>query len=130
MNFIIKMRALIRKFIARFFHFMASLIDLLKGLLRLLSRNFAPNLHCWTLNHQHVYAEWVAISASVNDDHQLSIRRRLQPLGPCYSNTWKIFRKDLDVKLFKIQLLQELKPNYLPKTFCSAHFWFNKNIKI
>ena len=29
----------------------------------------------------------VAVSASVNDDHQLSIRRRSQQLGLCYSTT-------------------------------------------
>ena len=52
-----------------------------------------------------------AVSASVNDDHQLSIRRRSQQLGLCYSATWKILRKDLGVKPFKIQMVQELKPN-------------------
>lgn len=31
-----------------------------------------------------------AVSASVSDDHQLSIRRRSQQLGLCYSTTWKI----------------------------------------
>ena len=54
-----------------------------------------------------------AVLASVNDDHQLSIRRRLQQLGLCYATTWKILRKDLGVKPFKIQLVQELKPNDL-----------------
>ena len=34
---------------------------------------------------------------------------------PSYSKTWKILRKDLGVKPFKIQLLQELKPNDLPQ---------------
>ena len=55
-----------------------------------------------------------AVSASVNDDHQLSIRRHSQQLGLCYSIMWKILLKDLGVKPFKIQLVQELKPNDLP----------------
>ena len=52
-----------------------------------------------------------AVSASVNDDHQLSFRCRSQELGLglCYSTKWKILRKDLVVKPFKIQLMQELK---------------------
>ena len=54
LNFIIQIRTLLRKFNARFSHFMVSLIDPLK---RLLWLNFAPNLHCWTLNYQHAYAE-------------------------------------------------------------------------
>ena len=54
-----------------------------------------------------------AISANVSDDHQLSIHRRSQQLGLCYSTTWKILRKDLGLKPFKRQLMQELKPNDL-----------------
>jgi hypothetical protein len=57
----------------------------------------------------------VAVSASVTDDRELSIRRRAQQLGLCYSTTWKILRKDLGVKPFKIQLVQVLKPNDLPQ---------------
>ena len=49
-----------------------------------------------------------AVPASVNGNHQLSIRRRSQQLGLCYSTTWKILRKDLGGKPFKIQLVQEL----------------------
>ncbi|XP_054734645.1 uncharacterized protein LOC129242112 [Anastrepha obliqua] len=56
-----------------------------------------------------------AVSASVNDDHQLSIRPRSQQLGHCYSTTWRILRNDLGVKPFKKQLMQELKPNDLPQ---------------
>ena len=59
-----------------------------------------------------------AVSASVNDDHQLSIRRRSQQLGLCYSTSWQILRKDLSedlVKPLKIQQVQELKPNDLPQ---------------
>ena len=43
-----------------------------------------------------------AVSASVNNDHQLSISNRSQQLGLCYSTTWKILRKDLGAKPFKI----------------------------
>ena len=43
-----------------------------------------------------------AVSASVNYDHQLSISRRWQQLGLCYSTTRQILRKDLAVKPFKI----------------------------
>ena len=56
-----------------------------------------------------------AVSVSVNDDHQLSICRHRQQLGLCCSTTWKILRKDLVVKPFKIQLVQKLKPNDLPQ---------------
>ena len=38
-----------------------------------------------------------AILASVNDGHQLSIRRLSQRLGPCYSIKWKILRKDFKI---------------------------------
>lgn len=56
-----------------------------------------------------------AVSASVFDDREMSIRRRSQQLGLCYSTTWKILRKDLCVKPYKIQLVQELKPHDLPQ---------------
>ncbi|CAH2000968.1 unnamed protein product [Acanthoscelides obtectus] len=66
-----------------------------------------------------------AVSASVSDDREMSIRRRSQQLGICYSTTWKILRQDLDVKPYKIQLVQELKPHDLPQRFQFAHFWLN-----
>ena len=50
-------------------------------------------------------ANFADVSPRVNDDHQLSIRRRSQQLGLCYSTTWNILRKDLGVKPFKIQLV-------------------------
>ena len=87
LNFIIKMRALLRKIIARFFLFMVSLIDLLKRLFRLLWLDFLLNLHCWTLNHQCAYVECELkkMKASINNDHLLSFRRRLQQFGLYYS---------------------------------------------
>ena len=56
-----------------------------------------------------------AVSVSVNDDHQLSIRRHSQQLGLCYSTTWKILWQDFVAKPFQIQLEQELKPYDLPQ---------------
>ncbi|CAH1994731.1 unnamed protein product [Acanthoscelides obtectus] len=58
-----------------------------------------------------------AVSASVSDDREMSIRRRSQQLGLCYSTTWNILRQDLGVKPYKIQLVQELKPHDLPQRF-------------
>ena len=46
-----------------------------------------------------------AVSASLNDDQQLSICRRSQHLGFCCSTTWKILRKDLGVNPLKEQLM-------------------------
>lgn len=45
----------------------------------------------------------------------MSIRCRCQQLNLCYSTIWKILRVDLGSKVYKIQLLQELKPNGLPQ---------------
>ena len=94
-----------------------------------------------------------AVSASVVKDREMSIRRRSQQLGLCYSTTWKILRKNLGVKPYKIQLVQELKPNDLPqrRVFLEwaleqlaenplfyrkivfsdeAHFWLNGYVKV
>ena len=123
-NFIIKMRALLRKFIGSFCHFMVSLIDPLK---RLFVRNHCVVTKFCTkftlldmkppilLRSVRTEENIAAVSASVNDDHQLTIRRRSQQLGLCCSTTCKIMRKDLVVKPIKIQLVQELKPNNLPQ---------------
>lgn len=51
-----------------------------------------------------------AVEASVEGDRNLSIRRRAQEIGLCPSTVWKILRKDLGLKAYKIQLVQELKP--------------------
>ena len=56
-----------------------------------------------------------AVSACINDDHQLSIRRRSEQVGLYYSTTRRILRKDIGVTLFKMQLLQELKSNEPPQ---------------
>ena len=39
-----------------------------------------------------------SVSDSVAEDREMSIRRRSQQLGLCYSTTWKILHKDLGVK--------------------------------
>ena len=51
-----------------------------------------------------------AVNESVEEDPNVSIRRRSQELGLCPSTTWKILRKDLGLHPYKIQLVQELKP--------------------
>ncbi|KAK9875514.1 hypothetical protein WA026_007905 [Henosepilachna vigintioctopunctata] len=89
-----------------------------------------------------------AVAYSVNEDCEMSIRRRSQQLGMCHSTTWKFLRVDLGLKANQIQLLQELEPNDLPQRliFCEwaleqlnenplfyrkfvfsdeAHFWLN-----
>lgn len=55
-----------------------------------------------------------AVAESVSDDRDESIRRRSQQLGMSYATTWRILHKDLGLKAYKIQLLQELKPPDLP----------------
>ena len=80
-----------------------------------------------------------AVSSSVCDKHLLSIRRRSQQLDLCYSIKWKILRKDLGVKPFKMQLVQELNwalrkltedPLLYRKIVFSneAHFWLNGHV--
>lgn len=89
-----------------------------------------------------------AVAESVHEDREESIRHRSQQLGLTYGTTWRILRRDLKLKAYKIQLVQELKPVDLPRrqrfalwalekcqedpTFSSqilfsdeAHFWLN-----
>ena len=80
-----------------------------------------------------------AVSASVNDDHKFSTRRRS---GPLLFNNVESFAKGFRCELFKILLMQELKPNDLPQRRIfgewtlrlfyrkivfgdEAHFWLN-----
>ncbi|CAH0550852.1 unnamed protein product [Brassicogethes aeneus] len=51
-----------------------------------------------------------AVSESVEQDPNLSIPRRSQQLGLSTMTTWRILRKDLSLKPYKVQLVQELKP--------------------
>ncbi|GFV47465.1 DUF4817 domain-containing protein [Trichonephila clavipes] len=48
---------------------------------------------------------------SIEEDPNESIRHRAQELDLCPSTLWEILRKDLDLRAYKIQLVQELKPN-------------------
>lgn len=65
-----------------------------------------------TRNHYRVRTAEVvaAVADSVEEDPDLSIRRRAQAVGLCASTLWKILRKDHSLKAYKIQLVQELKP--------------------
>ena len=53
-----------------------------------------------------------SVSESVEEDPAMSICHRAQQLELCPSTTWKILREDLGLHPCKIQLGQELKPNY------------------
>ena len=92
------MCALLRKFIARFFHFMFSLIDLLKRMTKFRIKFTLSDIKLPTRLGRNI----AAVSANVNDDHQLSIRRRSLQLALCYSTTFKILQKNLGVKPFEI----------------------------
>ena len=60
-----------------------------------------------TCSDENIAAAW----ESVNDDLNLSIPRHAQELGLSQTLTWPILRKDLDLFPYKIQSIQELKPN-------------------
>ena len=51
------------------------------------------------------------VIAAVEEDPNQSIRHRAQELDMCPSTLWKILRKDLGLRAYKIQLVQELKPH-------------------
>lgn len=52
-----------------------------------------------------------AVERSIEEDPNESIRHRAQELDLCPSTLWKILRKDLGLRAYKIQLVQDLKPN-------------------
>ncbi|GFX94714.1 DUF4817 domain-containing protein [Trichonephila clavipes] len=56
------------------------------------------------------------VERSIEEDPNESIRHRAQELDLCPSTLWKILRKDLGLRAYKIQLVQELD---------EAHFWLN-----
>ncbi|KZC12688.1 hypothetical protein WN55_04156 [Dufourea novaeangliae] len=76
-----------------------------------------------------------AVNESVEEDRNLSIRRRSQELGLCPSTTWKILRKDLGLhdhhtrRSFADWALGQLEtdPLFYRKIVFSdeAHFWLN-----
>ena len=51
-----------------------------------------------------------AVSASVEEDPNLSIPRRSQQLGLSYGSLWRILHLDLHLHPYKVQLTQQLKP--------------------
>ncbi|GFV86992.1 DUF4817 domain-containing protein [Trichonephila clavipes] len=51
------------------------------------------------------------VERSIEEDPNESIRHRAQELDLCPSTLWKILLKDLGLRAYKIQLVQELKPN-------------------
>lgn len=67
-----------------------------------------------------------AVAASVREDREESIRRRSQQLGLSYATTWRILRKDLGLKAYKIQLVQELKATDLPNRFRFSRWTLDK----
>lgn len=58
----------------------------------------------------------------VYEDREMSIPRRSQQMVMCYSTIWKILRVDLGLNIYKIHLLQELKPN----TYHNVNFFVNR----
>jgi len=72
--------------------------------------NRRPNRQYAARTNQNI----AAVAESVRDDREESIRRRSQQLGLSYATTWRILRKDLCLKAYKIQFVQELKPADLP----------------
>ncbi|GFT65175.1 putative transposable element [Trichonephila clavipes] len=51
------------------------------------------------------------VERSIEEDLNESIRHRAQELDLCPSTLWKILRKNLGLRAYKIQLVQELNPN-------------------
>ncbi|GFU39868.1 hypothetical protein TNCV_2275241 [Trichonephila clavipes] len=49
------------------------------------------------------------VERSIEEDPNVSIRHRAQVLDPYPSTLWKILRKDLDLRAYKIQLVQEIE---------------------
>ncbi|GFX22960.1 transposable element Tc3 transposase [Trichonephila clavipes] len=62
------------------------------------------------------------VERSIEEHPNESIRHRAQKLDLCLSTLWKIFRKDLGLRAYKIQLVQELKPD---DHQARTHFWLN-----
>ena len=94
------MRALLKKLIARFYHFMVIIVTKFRTKFTLLDIKIPI-----CLRRVRTEENIAGVLASVNDDHQLSNRCHSQQCGLCYSTTWKMLRKDLGVKPFKIPLV-------------------------
>ncbi|CAH2105721.1 unnamed protein product [Euphydryas editha] len=62
-------------------------------------------------NHVRTEKVITAVERSLEEDPNQSIRHRAQEMDMCPSTLWNIFRKDLGLRAYKIQLVQELKPH-------------------
>ncbi|GFY26504.1 transposable element Tc3 transposase [Trichonephila clavipes] len=63
---------------------------------------------CRTVRTEEVIA---TVERTIEEDPNESICHRAQELDLCPSTLWKILQKDLGLRAYKIQLVQELKPN-------------------
>ncbi|GFW57637.1 DUF4817 domain-containing protein [Trichonephila clavipes] len=87
------------------------------GLLRVTrDHSSTPHLFRGVVDHQFLFIDDNTIplhtmSRSIEEDPNESIRHRAQELDLFPSTLWKILRKDLGLRAYKIQLVQELKPN-------------------
>ena len=70
-----------------------------------------------------------AVQESVEEDANVSVRRRAQQLHLSRSTLWTILQKDLGPHPYRIQLVQKLKPNdhHLRRTFAE---WAKAQIPI
>lgn len=67
-----------------------------------------------------------AVNESVQEDKNVSIRHRAQELGLCASTLWKILRKDLGLRAYKVQLVQQLEWHDHPRRRTFADWALNK----
>ncbi|GFW02645.1 DUF4817 domain-containing protein [Trichonephila clavipes] len=72
---------------------------------------YSDNSHPQRRRTVHTEEAIATVERSIEEDPNESIRRRAQELDLCPSTLWKILRKDLGLHAYKIQLVQELKPN-------------------
>ena len=121
---------------ARFAQLMVNIIGLLNVLFATPSPILRPSIHYWIIfdridQVQRGEENLAVVPESVHEDREESIRSRLQQLRLTHGTTWRILRRDLKLKAYKIQLVQELKqlglPNLLEKfqedpTFSSKFF--------
>ena len=78
---------------------------------------FAVHLHCDNIHPERRRSvrtqEAIAnVRQSVENDGRVSLRRRAQQLlNLCPSTLWNMLRQDIGLYAYKIQLVQDLKPN-------------------
>lgn len=110
-----KIVVLLKLHFVKFVIFLGNIIVLLRSLSRILVSKFestgsVQNVPTPTrVRPGRSTKNIAAVSHSVEEDQKLSISRRSQQLGLSKSTTWRILRKDLALKPYKIQLVQELK---------------------